>query len=109
MAAEKNIQNKIIDYIKDLQKHGVKISYDRRQAGGFSYKKGIADLSVFYYNFKGAFEMDVEIKTHNTNMSSSQETRKRYCDKLGKIYICVHSLEEFKSYMEGLINNEKQI
>ena len=39
MTPEKKIQNSIIKYFKDLQKQGYPVFIERRQAGGFSYKK----------------------------------------------------------------------
>ena len=41
MTPEKRVQNKIIEYLKQLRDNNKPIFYERRQAGGYSYKKGI--------------------------------------------------------------------
>ena len=44
MTPEKKVQNSIMDYLKQLDKDGLPVMVERRQAGGFSYKMGIPDL-----------------------------------------------------------------
>lgn len=41
MNEEKKLQNKIIKYYRALEKNGEPYFINRRQSGGFSYKKGI--------------------------------------------------------------------
>ena len=58
MTPEKIIQNKIIAYLKKLEKEGKPIYVERRQAGGFAYKMGIADL----YAAINGIHIEIEVK-----------------------------------------------
>ena len=49
MTPEKRVQNAIVDFMKELIARGEKIDIQRRQAGGYSYKKGIPDLYAIVY------------------------------------------------------------
>ncbi len=101
MTPEKYVQNDIINYLKKLQKEGRKLFFERRQAGGFSYKRGICDLYAVYEGI----HIEIEVKAEGGELSVNQEKWKEKCKKLNIIYICAYSLEEFKNFFENIIKN----
>ena len=54
MTPEKKVQNEIIKYLKSKD-----VFFERRQAGGFSYKKGIPDL----YAVIDGMHIEIEVRT----------------------------------------------
>lgn len=99
MTAEKYIQNDIIKYLKTLQKEGHPLFFERRQAGGFSYKRGISDLYVVY----DGIHIEIEVKALGGKLSIEQEKWQNTCKKLNILYICAYSLKEFKNFLENII------
>lgn len=99
MNDETIIQNKILHYLKELEKEGYPIYSERRQAGGFSYKKGVADV-YFVYN---GYHVEVEVKTETGELAALQEKWRDYCLKRGMGYICARSLNDVKNVIDELI------
>lgn len=100
MKEEKKIQNKIINYIKELEKKGHPVFYERRQAGGFNYKKGRPDLYVVY----NGIHIEVEVKQQGGIQSSMQEKFQINCDeKYNCPYICCDNLDDFITYLNRFI------
>lgn len=93
MTPEKKVQNDIISYLKSLD-----VFYERRQAGGFSYKKGIPDL-YFVYNGQ---HVEVEVKKDGGSLSVMQEKFRDMCKDKSIKWACVSSLEEFKIFIKQL-------
>lgn len=95
---ETKIQNEIIAYLKKLQSENYPIFYQRREAGGFSYKEGIPDL---YIVINGK-HIEVEIKTKDGKLSIMQEKFRDKCNKINICWCCVRSLEEFKIFLKSI-------
>ncbi len=95
MTPEKRVQNSIVQYLKSLENRGLKVYYERRQAGGFSYKKGIADL----YAIINGVHLEIEVKRHGGSLSVMQEKWRDKCDALGICWLCAESVEDVKSYL----------
>lgn len=96
--SENKIQRQIINYIKELEKQGFPIFYERRQAGGFNYKKGRPDLFIVY---KG-IHIEVELKREGGHQSSMQEKFQKKCEgKYNCPYICCCSLDEFINFLRN--------
>lgn len=93
MTEEKRIQNAIISYLSKLADDGHPLYYERRQAGGFSYKKGQADLWAVY----DGHHIEIEVKRIGGRQSSMQEKWEKRCAVNNIPYICVSSVEEVKS------------
>ena len=93
MTDEKRIQNAIISYLASLVHSGHPLYYERRQAGGFSYKKGQADLWACY-NGK---HIEIEVKRIGGQQSSMQEKWEKRCELNNIPYICVSSVDEVKT------------
>lgn len=95
--SENQIQKQVINYIKKLEEEGYPIFYERRQAGGFNYKKGRPDLFVVY----NGIHIEVEMKKVGGEQSSMQEKFQNRCEnKYNCAYICCDSLESFIKYLD---------
>jgi Holliday junction resolvase len=97
---EKEIQDAIINSVKDLEKKGHPVYYERRDASGLSYKKGLPDIFVVY---KG-LHVEVEIKSLSGSRSSLQETWARYFESIGTPYILAKSKDDFLTQLSEIIN-----
>ena len=75
MTPEKRVQNKIVDYLHALEDEGFPIFVERRNAGGFSYKKGIPDL----YAVINGQHVEIEVKRESVESS-------RQCNWSSEIY-----------------------
>lgn len=94
MKSEKTIQTEVINYLKKLQNKGYPIYFERRQAGGFNYKKGISDL----YCIINGKHVEIEIKRDDGKLSVMQEKWRDYCLKNNIEWICIKSVKELKKY-----------
>lgn len=81
-----------MNFLKKLKEEGKPIFYERRQAGGFSYKKGIPDLYCVYYGY----HIEIEVKAENGELSVMQEKFRDMCTKNKIFWICSNSLDDFK-------------
>lgn len=84
------IQNKILKYLKSLQDSGEPIFYQRREAIGLAYKKGIPDI-YFVYN---GIHVEVEVKTPDGELSTMQEKFRDRCKQINILWICARSVKE---------------
>lgn len=101
MTPEKKIQNEILKYLKKLKDNNEPIFYERRQAGGFSYKKGIPDIYVVY----NGIHIEIEVKAEKGEPSPLQEKFEQMCKKCNILYLRTKSVEE----VSNLINSLKDI
>lgn len=92
MTPEKNIQNGILRFLKSLEQEGLPIFSQRRQAGGFSYKKGLPDV----YCVINGKHVEIEVKRPGGQLSSAQETWRDKFHHLGIERFCFDSVEECK-------------
>lgn len=100
MTPEKRVQNAIINYLKKLEKEDLPIYVERRQAGGFNYKKGIADL----YSIINGIHLEIEVKKEGGKLSPLQEKWRDKCNKLNIKWICASSVEEVKEIVNKILN-----
>lgn len=100
MTPEKYVQNDILKYLKELKKNGLPLFFERRQAGGFSYKRGICDLYAVY----NGIHVEIEVKAEGGELSIDQEKWRDECKRINIRYICAYSLEEFKKFFKTLEN-----
>lgn len=98
MTPEKQIQNKIIKYLNSLVERGLPVFFERRQAGGFSYKKGIPDL----YAVINGRHVEIEIKKPGGRLSTMQEKFKNICRCRNIAYICTDNIEDFEKFIETI-------
>lgn len=96
---ENKVKNAIIKYFKTLQDKGLPLFYERRQSGGFSYKKGLPDM---YFVYKGV-HVELELKAENGSPSSMQLMWQRKFRELYHIedYI-VSSVDEVKEIIKKI-------
>lgn len=99
MTPEKHVQNAIITYLKKLENQGYPLMHERRQAGGFSYKKGQADLYAVY----NGLHIEIEVKAIGGHQSTMQEKWEAKCKSLGIPYLCVDNVQDVINYFNQLI------
>lgn len=86
MTPEKIVQNKVVTYFKKLEKEGKPVYVERRQAGGFSYKMGIADL----YAVVDGIHIEIEVKRHGGQLRPMQEKWRDICNAKHILWFCVN-------------------
>lgn len=91
MTPEKKVQNAIVNFLNAKQKEGEPVFVERRNAGGFSYKKGIPDL----YAVIDGIHLEIEVKRPGGTMTTMQEKFRDKCRKLHIKWCCVDNLDEF--------------
>ena len=96
MTPEKRVQNNIVSYFHKLESLGYQVYIERRQAGGFAYKVGIADL---YAIVKGQ-HVEIEVKQPGGELRPMQEKWRDRCKLLNVRWLCVDNVNDLKSYLE---------
>lgn len=99
MTPEKRIQNKIVDYLNKLQSQGVPLFVERRNAGGFSYKKGIPDL----YAVINGLHVEIEVKQPGGELEPMQEKFRQKCERLNIMWVCATNVEDVKTLVETIL------
>lgn len=98
MTPEKRVQNEIVKYLNELsQQHQVLV--DRRQAGGYSYKKGAPDL----YAVVNGIHLEIEVKKPNGQLSSKQEKFRDMCFDLGILWVCAEKVSDVEQFVKYLL------
>lgn len=99
MSPEQKVQNKIEKYLKDLQKEGKPLFFEKRQAGGWNYKKGLPDLYIVY-NGK---HIEIEIKAENGKPSEMQLMwQRRFKEQFNIDRFIVSSVDEVKNILNNV-------
>lgn len=91
MTPEKKVQDKVMAYLKLLEERGLPVYSERRQAGGFSYKMGQADLWAVI-NGK---HIEIEIKAPGEQLRPMQVKWAEKCYKMDALYFCVDDVYAF--------------
>ena len=99
MTPEKRVQNAIVDYLNELQKSGKAVFVERRNAGGFSYKKGIPDL----YAVINGIHLEIEVKQPGASLETMQEKYRDKCKRLNIAWVCADCLEDVSRIVECLL------
>lgn len=105
MTPETKVKEDILEYFKKLQNQGIPLFYERRQAGGFSYKKGLPDI---YFVYDG-IHIELELKAKEGHPSGMQIMWQRKFKELYNIddYI-VESVDEVKQIIEKINTTKKE-
>lgn len=99
MTPEKRVQNAIVDYLHELEKADAPVFVERRNAGGFSYKKGIPDL----YAVVNGFHMEIEVKQPGEELSTMQMKFRDKCKRLNICWVCADRVEDVSTIVEELL------
>ena len=102
MTPEKIVQNNIINYLKKLEKEGKPVYCERRQAGGFSYKMGIADL---YAVVKG-IHIEIEVKQPGGHLRPMQIKWQEQCKAKQIQHIVAMNVDDVKVVVEKILNTK---
>ena len=92
---ETKIQKKILDYLKSLKELGEPIFYERREAIGLSYKKGIPDIYAVY----NGIHIEIEVKTPEGELSTMQEKFRDRCKQINILWICARNVKEVEEFI----------
>ena len=103
MTPEKQVQNSILAYLNGLKKLGEPIFVERRQAGGFNYKKGLPDVYCVYYGR----HIEIEVKAIGGHQSPMQIKFEQMFKAIGCAYVCAQSVEEVKQLLENIAAEEQ--
>lgn len=101
MTPEKIVQNAIVDYLKTLEKEGKPVYVERRQAGGFSYKMGIADL----YAVIDGQHVEIEVKRPGGQLRPMQIKWSEQCKAKHILWVCADSLDVLKDFLKKSFKN----
>lgn len=102
---EKKVQDKVLEYLKQLEAAGHPIFYERRQATATS-KKGLPDIYMIY----AGVHIEIEVKEPNGVQSVAQEKWEIKFAKMGVPYLLIKDINEFKEFVENNLigyNEEK--
>lgn len=91
MTPEKRVQNAIVDFLNAEKKAGKPVFVERRNAGGFSYKKGIPDL----YAVINGIHLEIEVKAPGGHLETMQEKFRDKCKKLNIQWCCHDDVSNF--------------
>lgn len=80
--SEKQLQDKVIKYLKELQSKDYPIYFEKRQAGGFNYKIGLPDLWIVI----NGQHIEVELKDPSKKIEYKSE-QVYWLNKFNKIGI----------------------
>ena len=88
----------IIKYLKEIQS-SQNVFFERRQAGGFSYKKGIPDI----YAIVNGLHLEIEVKQPGGQLSTMQEKFRDMCKNKHIHYVCAEDVLDVKNIIEKLL------
>lgn len=95
MTPEKAVQNKILAYLKQLEHEGKPVISERREAGGFAYKMGIADV---WASIDGR-HIEIEVKRPGGELRTMQEKWRDRCKAANILWCCCDSILGFKVFI----------
>lgn len=111
MAAEKNFENRVKEWLKGLGVYPLGTAadkmlvppigyYEKRWGGGYS-KKGLPDMHIVV----NGINLDVELKASNGIPSDLQKQKVRQINESGSIAFVLYpeGFEQFKKIVEGVI------
>ena len=98
MTPEKRVQNKILEYLRKLENEGKRIFFQRRQAGGFSYHKGLPDIYCVY----NGIHIEIEVKAPGGHQSEMQIKWQKRFEEIGIKYICCSDLNDLRVFINNL-------
>lgn len=94
ITSEKQIQNQIIKLFESYKKAGIPIFWEKRQAGGYLYRKGLPDIYCVIYGI----HFEIEVKSPNGKLSAMQEKFRDFCKQNEIDWICADSIDSIKNY-----------
>lgn len=98
MTPEKRVQSAIMSKLAELADKGEPLFFERRQAGGFSYKKGIPDLYAVY----NGQHIEIEVKAPGGLRSPMQIKFMEKCRKLNMLCICADCVDDVLNLLSTL-------
>lgn len=99
MTPEKEVQNKILEELHNMRDEGLPIFFERRQAGGISYKKGMPDIYVVF----NGIHIEIEVKRLGGHLSTMQEKWIHIFEQIGIKCIVADSFESFLTQFVDIV------
>ena len=96
---ERKVKDEIAAYLQKRSTAGDKIYGEAREAGGYTYKKGLPDIWIVY----NGIHLEVEIKGPRGVRSPMQVKWEQIFNRLGIRYCCVSSVEELDTILKGMV------
>ena len=93
MTPEKRVQNTIVDYLHKWQQCGYPVYVERRNAGGFSYQKGIPDL----YAIIDGVHLEIEVKRPGGELTIMQQKFRDRCKQLKIHWCCASCIDDIEA------------
>lgn len=97
MTPEGKVLSAITYFLREEMKAG-RCYYERRQAVGLSYRKGIPDI----WFTKNGKHCEVEIKRPGGTRSTLQYKYEDIFKKINVAYACVDSFDKFKEFYDSI-------
>ena len=91
MTPEQRVQTKIIELLKLIPG----LVYERRQAGGFNYRKGAPDIWAVYQGK----HIEIEVKAPGGQPSSLQLLKEEQFTKAGALYWRGDNVKDFAKFI----------
>lgn len=98
MTPETKVKNDILKYLSELQKQKQPIFFERRQACGGNYKKGIPDIYAVYRGI----HVEIEVKAENGHLSTMQEKFAIFCRSNQVKWVCAKSVEDVARILDEI-------
>ena len=97
---EGKVKKQITDYLDGLIEKKHHVYWERRDASGLNYKKGLPDLWMCY----NGLHIEIEVKAEKGERSAMQEMWQRYFDEHSISYILARSKEDFEDQLLKIIS-----
>lgn len=91
---ERYVQDQILRWLSSLKDAGHPIYWEKRQAGGWSYKKGLPDITGTYYGY----HFEIEVKAPGGHRSAEQEKWEMRFKSINVKYLVSDRLSEVKTW-----------
>ena len=98
MTPEKRVQSSIMNMLAELQSAGAPVFFERRQAGGYSYKMGIPDLYAVY----NGRHIEIEVKAPGKTQSTMQIKFMEQCKRLNILYVCADDVKQVYDLIKSI-------
>lgn len=95
MTPEQRIQERILSMFKAMAREGEPIFWEKRQAGGFTYRKGLPDIYGSYYGR----HFEIEVKAKKGRPGAMQEKWEARFRAIGVAYLRTSDPEKVRAFL----------
>lgn len=102
MTPEKIVQTGIMKNLAKLQKQGLPIIFERRQAGGYAYRMGMPDL----YAVINGIHIEIEVKAPGGDLKPMQEKKREQCKHWNINWCCLDDASNIFDIVDKCMKGE---